>query len=92
MKKILIIFIAILSQSVALADQPKKWQMGFQEPASQSMRDIVWFHDYMLVPIIVAISAFVLFLMLYAMVRLGLQETLIHLKELTMFWLKLYGH
>ena len=67
--KILIIFIAILSQSVALADQPKKWQMGFQEPASQSMRDIVWFHDYMLVPIIVAISAFVLFLMLYAMVR-----------------------
>ena len=69
MKKILIIFIAILSQSVALADQPKKWQMGFQEPASQSMRDIVWFHDYMLVPIIVAISAFVLFLMLYAMVR-----------------------
>ena len=60
---------AILSQSVALADQPKKWQMGFQEPASQSMRDIVWFHDYMLVPIIVAISAFVLFLMLYAMVR-----------------------
>ena len=43
--------------------------MGFQEPASQSMRDIVWFHDYMLVPIIVAISAFVLFLMLYAMVR-----------------------
>ena len=69
MKKILIIFIAILLQSGALADQPKKWQMGFQEPASQTMRDIVWFHDYMLVPIIVAISAFVLFLMLYAMVR-----------------------
>ena len=69
MKKILIILLAILSQPVALADQPKKWQMGFQEPASQSMRDIVWFHDYMLVPIIVAISAFVLFLMLYAMVR-----------------------
>ena len=41
MKKILIIFTAILSQSVALADQPKKWQMGFQEPASQSMRDII---------------------------------------------------
>ena len=43
--------------------------MGFQEPASQSMRDIVWFHDYMLLPIIVAISVFVLFLMAYAMIR-----------------------
>ena len=59
MKKFLISLIATLP-SASFADQPTKWQMGFQEPASQSMRDIVWFHDYMLVPIIVAISAFVL--------------------------------
>ena len=69
MKKIFINVILLLTPVALLADQPKKWQMGFQEPASQSMRDIVWFHNYMLVPIIVAISAFVLFLMLYAMVK-----------------------
>jgi cytochrome c oxidase subunit 2 len=33
------------------------------------MSDIVWFHDYMLVPIITAISVFVLFLLLYIIVR-----------------------
>ena len=70
MKKILTIlaFINVQTPSV-FANQPKNWQLGFQEAASQSMRDIVWFHDYMLMPIIVAISAFVLFLMLYAMIR-----------------------
>ena len=70
MKKILTtIALIIIQPSLVLANQPKNWQLGFQEAASQSMRDIVWFHDYMLMPIIVAISAFVLFLMLYAMVR-----------------------
>ena len=70
MKKILTssAFLSTLPSLVS-ADQPKNWQLGFQEAASQSMRDIVWFHDYMLMPIIVAISAFVLFLMLYAMIR-----------------------
>ena len=61
--------VLLITPSVVMANQPKKWQLGFQEPASQTMRDIVWFHDYMLLPIIVAISAFVLFLMAYAMVR-----------------------
>ena len=70
MKKILtILFIIIVHPSLVFANQPKNWQLGFQDAASQSMRDVVWFHDYMLMPIIVAISAFVLFLMLYAMVR-----------------------
>ena len=69
MKKLFFVFIALIYSVEAFANQPKNWQLGFQEPASQTMRDIVWFHDYMLVPIIVAISAFVLFLMLYVMVR-----------------------
>ena len=69
MKKYFLSFIVLLYSAEVLANQPKNWQLGFQEPASQTMRDIVWFHDYMLVPIIVAISAFVLFLMLYVMVR-----------------------
>ena len=61
MKKFFLSFIVLLYSAEVLANQPKNWQLGFQEPASQTMRDIVWFHDYMLVPIIVAISAFVLF-------------------------------
>ena len=70
MKKILTTIVLIIVQpSLVFANQPKNWQLGFQDAASQTMRDIVWFHDYMLMPIIVAISAFVLFLMLYAMVR-----------------------
>ena len=69
MNKFLLSFIAILTPLSSFAGQPTKWQLSFQEPASQTMRDIVWFHDYMLLPIIVAISAFVLFLMLYVMVR-----------------------
>jgi len=69
MKKIFISLALILAPFSVLANQPTKWQLSFQEPASQTMRDIVWFHDYMLMPIIVAISAFVLFLMLYVMVR-----------------------
>ena len=77
MKKFFLSFIVLLYSAEVLANQPKNWQLGFQEPASQTMRDIVWFHDYMLVPIIVAISAFVLFLMLYVMVRFRL--SLIHI-------------
>ena len=69
MKKFFIHLFITLFPVTVLANQPKKWQMGFQEPASQTMRDIVWFHDYMLLPIIVAISVFVLFLMAYAMIR-----------------------
>ncbi len=69
MKKIFLYLFVVLCPTILFANQPKKWQLGFQEPASQSMRDIVWFHDYMLLPIIVAISVFVLFLMAYTMVR-----------------------
>ena len=68
-KTFFILSTLILLPSKVFADQPRDWQLGFQDAASQTMRDIVWFHDYMLMPIIVAISAFVLFLMLYAMVK-----------------------
>ena len=52
-----------------LANEPKDWQLGFQKSASKSMSDIVWFHDYMLLPIITGITAFVLFLLLYTCIR-----------------------
>ena len=69
MKKILLIISSFFITVEALADQPKDWQLGFQNPASDGMRDIVNFHNNLLLPIIIAISVFVLFLMLYACVR-----------------------
>ena len=69
MKKILFIFTSLLITTVAFANQPTDWQFGFQKAASESMRDIVSFHNNLLLPIIIAISVFVLFLMLYACVR-----------------------
>ena len=69
MKKILLTISSFLITSEVFANQPKEWQLGFQNPASDSMRDIVSFHNNLLLPIIIAISVFVLFLMLYACVR-----------------------
>ena len=69
MKKILLTISSFLIASEVFANQPKEWQLGFQNPASDSMRDIVNFHNNLLLPIIIAISVFVLFLMLYACVR-----------------------
>ena len=69
MKKILLIISNFFISVAVLADQPKEWQLGFQNPASGGMRDIVNFHDNLLLPIITAITVFVLFLMLYACVR-----------------------
>ena len=59
----------LLLPSSVLANQPKEWQLGFQKSASQGMSDIVWFHDYMLLPVITAIMVFVLFLIGYACIR-----------------------
>ena len=69
MKKTLFIFTSFFITTVAFANQPTDWQFGFQKAASESMRDIVSFHNNLLLPIIIAISVFVLFLMLYACVR-----------------------
>ena len=67
-KKFIFIISSFLPTTI-LANEPKDWQLGFQQSASKSMTDIVLFHDYMLLPIITAITAFVLFLLLYTCVR-----------------------
>ena len=69
MKKFLFTLLVIICATTASANQPKEWQLGFQNAASESMRDIVNFHNNLLLPIIIAISVFVLFLMLYACIR-----------------------
>ncbi len=69
MQNLLYLFTIILVPTASWAEQPKDWQLGFQKAASKGMEDIVWFHDYMLLPIITAITAFVLFLVIYACIR-----------------------
>ena len=69
MNKYLITFIAIVCSFSASAGQPIEWQLGFQNAASQTMRDIVNFHNNLLLPVIIAISVFVLFLMIYVCIR-----------------------
>ena len=68
LKKFAYTLFLLLPGSV-LANQPKEWQLGFQKSASETMSDIVWFHDYMLLPVITAITVFVLFLIAYACIR-----------------------
>ena len=70
MKKILFIFLTFLITSSSFANQPVDWQLGFQKAASETMRDIVNFHDKLLLPIIIAISVFVLFLMVFSLLKL----------------------
>jgi cytochrome c oxidase subunit II len=48
--------------------QPSPWQLGFQQAATPVMENIVWFHDFLLW-LIVAITIFVLALLLIVMVR-----------------------
>jgi len=69
MKNFLFILFSAFYATGSLADQPKQWQFGFQDAASQSMRDIVSFHNNLLLPVIIAISVFVLFLMIYTCIR-----------------------
>ena len=69
MKNFLFILLSTIYTTGSLADQPKQWQLGFQDSASQSMTEIVSFHDNILLPIIIAISVFVLFLMIYTCIR-----------------------
>ena len=69
MKKFIFTALTTIFATSAFANQPKEWQLGFQDAGSQSMRDIVNFHNGILLPIIIAISVFVLFLMIYTCVR-----------------------
>ena len=66
MKKIIISLILFLISTNSFADQPKNWQMGYQEGVTSVMHDLIFMHDYILLPIVTAISCFVLFLILYA--------------------------
>jgi cytochrome c oxidase subunit 2 len=68
LKKIVYALFLLMPSSMS-ANEPTDWQLGFQKSASKTMDDIVWFHDYMLLPVITAITVFVLFLIAYACIR-----------------------
>lgn len=54
----------MMTPTLAGMGQPSPWQLGLQKSASSSMDDLVWFHDFLLY-IIVIITLFVLFLLIY---------------------------
>ena len=65
--KFFVFFMFLSSTSSSFASV--NWQMGFNESVTTVMNDIVHLHDRILLPIIVAISVFVLFLLLYSIFK-----------------------
>ena len=63
------ISLAFFSNVFAIETLPKDWQLGFQEPATDLMSDVISFHSYILMPIITGISLLVLGLLLYIAYR-----------------------
>jgi cytochrome c oxidase subunit 2 len=61
---------AVFAAGTASADQPRPWEMTFQQAASPGMDRIESFHDELLV-IITLITLFVLALLIYVIVRYG---------------------
>ena len=61
--------ILLLANSHATETLPKDWQLGFSEPATKLMSDVISFHSYILMPIITGISILVLALLLYIVYR-----------------------
>ena len=67
---VLVFMAALAAGGIAFAGmgQPSPWQLGFQQSAAPTMDDIIWFHDFVLW-IIVAITVFVLALLLIVIVK-----------------------
>ena len=64
-----LISLTFFSNVFAIETLPKDWQLGFQEPATDLMSDVISFHSYILMPIITGISLLVLGLLLYIAYR-----------------------
>lgn len=67
--KTIILLTCFISNVMANESLPKDWQLGFNEPATSLMADVISFHSYILLPIIIGISILVLFLLLYISFR-----------------------
>jgi cytochrome c oxidase subunit 2 len=60
---------AATAVQTAWADQPVDKGLGLQPPVTEVARDITFFHDLVLLPVIVAISVFVAGLLAYCIIR-----------------------
>lgn len=69
------------------ADKPEAWQMGFQEPVTPVMKEIIWLHDILMV-IIVAIGLLVLSLLGYAVYRFNAKRNPVPSKTSHHTWLE----
>ena len=67
--KTIILLTCFISNVMANESLPKDWQLGFNEPATSLMADVISFHSYILLPIIIGISILVLLLLLYISFR-----------------------
>jgi cytochrome c oxidase subunit 2 len=62
------VFLTFLAFGEASANQPKPWQMGFQDAASSNMEQITQFNNFLLI-LMTAVVAIGFALMLFVMVR-----------------------
>ena len=94
-----IIFMGLLSlflpliglSGVASAGEPTPWQLGFQDAASPVAAKIAFLHDYVVLPVIVIISVFVIGLLIYIVVRFSEKNNPIpskrtHHRNLEIIW------
>lgn len=62
-------YAAQAQSDITVIGEPKPGQMGFQPMVTDVGKDIVWFHNDILMPLIVVIAVFVGLLMLYTLFR-----------------------
>lgn len=62
------VFLSFLALGEASADQPKPWQLGFQDAATSNMEQITQFNNFLLV-LMTAIVIIVFGLMVFVMIR-----------------------
>jgi len=80
-------FVVLGAMQSAFANQPEPWQMGFQPAATPVMEKIQEFHDLLLY-IIVAITIFVLALLVYVSVRFNEKANPVPSKTTHNTWLE----
>lgn len=81
--------LGFVGAGLAYADEAKNWQLGFSPAASEKARQIYWFHDTILLPVIVAISLFVLALLIYVCWRFSEKNNPTPSKTVHNTWLEI---
>ena len=79
----------LLSAGTAFAAQPVDGGIGFQEAVTPVMERLVWFHNYMVFPIIVVITLFVMVLMIFIMFRFREKSNPVPSKTTHHTWLEI---